>query len=274
MNPGPMLGPAQLTVQVAVNQATLAGNLPLPTGPAVQTRTVNAAVTVSNAGTSVDAHLEDLRIFGSLFAGQDAYPFTSSAPPPAQSSTVAAGQSVTINRSIDVVIGAPFQLSGAFDVSAEVRFNDELGNTSTTPAVSTSVNPPLTLPPATACAPAPGIDCIDIGGSGRFRVNVSWAETAGQALQPATVQQQFDDGAFWFFGPDNTQLLVQLLDNCTVNDHFWVFLSATSNLEVNIVVEDTQNSVVKEYRNALGTSFQAVQDTAAFATCPGPLPAP
>lgn len=272
-DPGPVGGPAQLTVQVSVGQATVASNLPQPTGPAVQTRVVNVTVTVTNSQSSVAAHIEDVRIFGAILAGQTAYAFSSSGAPPEDRATVEGGLTQAISRSLEIDVGEPFELDDAFDVSAEVTFTDQLGNGGTTPAVSTSVDPVLTLPPG-SCSQGGSVDCVDIGGDGRFRVQVDWADVAGGTPQPATVGQQFNDGAFWFFGPNDTELLVQLVDGCSTNDHFWVFMSAITNVEITILVTDTQTNVFREYRNPFDEPFGAVQDTEAFATCPGPVPVP
>jgi len=42
-----------------------------------------------------------------------------------------------------------------------------------------------------------------------------------------------------------------------------------TNIEVELRVTDTQSGTIRTYRNALGTPFAPVQDTDAFATCPG-----
>lgn len=265
----PSLNPAQLTVQISVSQATASTEINA-TGPATQQRTVASSVTVSNDAGSADAVLLDLRIFGAIIAGQDAWPIDTTVEPSPPQNSVPGGQSVTINTAVDVEIEAPFQVTSFFDISVEVRYTDSLGNSGTTPAVSTSVDPSLTERPPRGCGQSSTIDCLNVGGNGRFRVEVTWADAPGAPPQPATVGQQFFDGAFWFFSPDNVELLVQVIDNCNFNDHFWVFMSADTDLEVNITVDDRQNNVTKSYRNPLNTSFQSLQDTNAFATCPGP----
>ena len=119
----PNLGPAVLTVQIAVNQATRATNLNA-TGPAAQTRTINSTVTITNSAISIAAGLEDLRIFGSIVGGQNAYDFEESVTAPDLPASVPTGGSVTVNTEIEVDINAPFTVGSAFDVSAEVSFND------------------------------------------------------------------------------------------------------------------------------------------------------
>ncbi|MEE8522333.1 MAG: hypothetical protein V3T72_00245, partial [Thermoanaerobaculia bacterium] len=77
-----------------------------------------------------------------------------------------------------------------------------------------------------------------------------------------------DSGLFWFFDPDNWEMMIKVLDGCGFNDHFWVFASATTNVEYTLRVTDTQTGVMKEYFNPLGNAAPAITDTGAFATCP------
>src|SRR5262249_59342682 len=50
-----------------------------------------------------------------------------------------------------------------------------------------------------------------------------------------------------------------------VNDHFWVFYGALSNVEYTLTVTDTVTGVVKTYQNPAGL-FASVGDTLAFGT--------
>ncbi len=63
-------------------------------------------------------------------------------------------------------------------------------------------------------------------------------------------------------------MLVKVLDGCTVNERFWVFAAATTNVEFTLRVEDTLTEVVYTHVNPLGSAAEALTDTAAFATCP------
>ncbi|MEP6769608.1 MAG: hypothetical protein ABJC61_13125 [Acidobacteriota bacterium] len=49
---------------------------------------------------------------------------------------------------------------------------------------------------------------------------------------------------------------------------WWVFAGGLTNVEVTLTVSDLHTGAVRTYRNPLGTAFQPLQDTAAFATCP------
>lgn len=64
-------------------------------------------------------------------------------------------------------------------------------------------------------------------------------------------------------------MLVRVLDQCqTPSNRFWVFASSLTNVEVALTVTDTRTGQTKRYGNPLGTPFQPIQDTTAFATCP------
>ncbi|MCP4660408.1 MAG: NAD(P)-binding protein [bacterium] len=119
---------------------------------------------------------------------------------------------------------------------------------------------------ATACVPGDTTLCLS---GGRFRVRVSWRDFAGTTGQARRVAFGSDDsGLLWFFDPDNWELLVKVLDGCAVNQKYWVFAAATTNVEYTLEVTDSQSGQMKTYHNPLGTSAAAVTDTFAFATCP------
>ncbi len=104
----------------------------------------------------------------------------------------------------------------------------------------------------------------------RFAVSVTWRdfvdETGPGHVVPGTPSE--DSGLFYFFGPANWELLIKLVDGCGFNGHFWVFFAATTNVEYEVTVIDTERGQLKRYRNELGVSSPAVTDTEAFATCP------
>jgi hypothetical protein len=103
---------------------------------------------------------------------------------------------------------------------------------------------------------------------GRFEVTVEWESTGGERSDGKVVPFGSDDsGLFSFFDPDNWEMLVKVLDGCAVNDSFWVFLAATTDLGYTLTVTDTATGRVQEYLNAAGTRAPAVTDTAAFPGC-------
>jgi hypothetical protein len=97
------------------------------------------------------------------------------------------------------------------------------------------------------------------------RARVKWLDFDEDArVLPLTA----DTGAFWFFGANNIEVLVKVLDGCEVNSRRWIFAGGLTNAQVILTVTDTQTGVVRTYTNPQGVAFEPIQDTSAFATCP------
>ena len=73
-----------------------------------------------------------------------------------------------------------------------------------------------------------------------------------------------ESGNFWFFGQNNIELDVKVLNGCGLNNHFWVFLSANTNVAFTATVRDTLTGAVHEYSNPQGTVAAPVADTTAL----------
>jgi photosystem II stability/assembly factor-like uncharacterized protein len=118
----------------------------------------------------------------------------------------------------------------------------------------TAVGPEICSPDATTL-------CVN---AGRFRVRAAWkvppssGEGEGQVI-PLTG----DAGAFWFFTPNNVELLVKVVDGRAVNGEFWFFSAALSNVEYTITVTDLQTGETRTYFNSFG-ELSSRSDTAAF----------
>ena len=118
---------------------------------------------------------------------------------------------------------------------------------------------------ANACVP--GLTTLCLAG-GRFQVQVTWRNAQGQVGAGNAVSLTADTGYFWFFSASNVEMVVKLLSTCAINQRFWVFAGGLTDVSVTMTVTDTANGTLKVYTNALGTPFQPIQDTGAFATCP------
>src|SRR5260370_41190303 len=68
-------------------------------------------------------------------------------------------------------------------------------------------------------------------------------------------------GLFWFFSPDNPEMLVKMVNGCGLNSHFWVFTSAGTNVGFTVTVTDTTNGHSVAYTNPDLTAAFPVQDT-------------
>jgi len=104
----------------------------------------------------------------------------------------------------------------------------------------------------------------------RFAVNASYQQTPlGPSIAATAVRLTADTGYFWFFDPNNVELVTKVLNGCGSNDAYWVFAAGLTNLGVNLTVRDLQSGVLmKTYDNPVGTPFAPIQDTGAFRTCP------
>jgi hypothetical protein len=123
----------------------------------------------------------------------------------------------------------------------------------------------------------PDADTMCLQGS-RFKVEVTWRDKDGHTGSGMVAPCGTDDsGIFYFFSENNWEMLFKVLNGCSINDHYWVFFAATTNVEFTTRVTDTLTGFVKTYgksgeeivyTNPLGQPANAVTDTTAFATCP------
>jgi hypothetical protein len=72
-----------------------------------------------------------------------------------------------------------------------------------------------------------------------------------------------DTGAFWFFSPNNLELVVKVVDGRPSNGHFWVFAGALSDVTYEIVVTDSVSGIVRKYSHAQGPPA-SLSDVTAF----------
>lgn len=103
----------------------------------------------------------------------------------------------------------------------------------------------------------------------RFEVTVEWRDPFNGGSGVGTgVQLTGDTGAFWFFEPDNLELMVKVLDGTPINGHYWVFFGSLTNVEFALTVRDRLTGEEKTYANE-PFEFASVGDTTAFrATLP------
>ena len=118
----------------------------------------------------------------------------------------------------------------------------------------------------TACTPSAIGLCLN---AGRFLVEVLWEAPNGDGGSAQAVQMTGDAGYFWFGSVDNVEVVVKVLDACGLAPfhNYWVFAAGLTNFEVTLRVTDTESGEIREYSNSQGTTFQAITDTGAFATC-------
>lgn len=110
-------------------------------------------------------------------------------------------------------------------------------------------------------------DTLELTGD-RFRVTARWRTNLGLEGEALGRELTADSGYFYFFSPNNVELVVKVLDVCELHDRFWVFAGGLTNVEVDLTVEDTVSGEIRTYHNDVDTPFQPIQDTDAFDTCP------
>jgi hypothetical protein len=140
--------------------------------------------------------------------------------------------------------------------------NDAIaGHHGTTTAPAAYLSPPVTA----HCTANATTLCIS---DTRFTVNVKWLVPDGSTGVGTVVTSNADSGVFWFFGSNNWELLVKVLDACALNNRKWFFSAATTNVHYEAIVTDVKTGVTKRYFNWLNQSAPSNNDTDAFATCP------
>jgi subtilisin-like proprotein convertase family protein len=104
---------------------------------------------------------------------------------------------------------------------------------------------------------------------GRFRVTATWKAPDGSQGTGKAVSLTPETGYFWFFQETNVEVVVKVLNACSGGfNRFWVFAGGLTNVEVEMVVEDTKTGERRAYLNPQRSAFKPIQDTGAFATCP------
>lgn len=102
--------------------------------------------------------------------------------------------------------------------------------------------------------------------SARYRTDPAGTLTNGQA-QVAGVPNA-GSGLFQFFHPDNWEIMVKALNGCGLNNHYWIFSAATTNVFYRMEVLDVTAGKQKIYFNYPGPPAPAVTDVEALQTCP------
>jgi ELWxxDGT repeat protein len=121
----------------------------------------------------------------------------------------------------------------------------------------------LPLNSTASCSPSQTHLCL-LGG--RFEVEARWRDFQGREGGSTASQLTSDTGAFAFFDASNLDVVVKLIDGRGINQSFWVFYGALSNVEYTLTIVDTVTGLSRHYFNPLG-QLASVADTNAF----GPL---
>ncbi len=127
---------------------------------------------------------------------------------------------------------------------------------------------PLTRPPTgegyTDCVPTVAPLVFD----GDNRVSLCYETAAGTLGEAkAGIYKSTKGGLLWFFGSDNPEVLVKVLDGCKENGYRWVFMAAATDVAFNLYVSDGRNRAWS-YHNKQGESAVTQTDTMALKCSP------
>ncbi|HKI86437.1 MAG TPA: hypothetical protein VKA53_06810 [Thermoanaerobaculia bacterium] len=117
-----------------------------------------------------------------------------------------------------------------------------------------------------SCAPGSTLLCLD-NNSGDQRFGVasyySTVQGGGSAGQGQTISLSSlgvgQGGVFWFFDHSNPEMLVKVHNACP-SGYFWIFISAGTNVGVDLYVEDTVTGAVTFFHNPDQSSFPTIHD--------------
>ncbi|MEM1247207.1 MAG: reprolysin-like metallopeptidase [Acidobacteriota bacterium] len=90
---------------------------------------------------------------------------------------------------------------------------------------------------------------------GRFEIDVAWRDArSGNSGRGSADRFPGSDqsGTFWFFDESNVELVVKMLDGTSLNDRFWHYYGALSDVEYWISVRDTRTEEQRTYHNPQG----------------------
>jgi plastocyanin len=106
---------------------------------------------------------------------------------------------------------------------------------------------------------------------GRFEATVDWNPMPadnGRESKRVMLPDAPNSGLFALAPHDDLQVLVNVLDRCDVNGHYWLDLASVTDVGFTLKVRDTQTGRTRVYYNPAGTTPATVRDVEAFATCP------
>ncbi|HKF42922.1 MAG TPA: hypothetical protein VKG01_07475 [Thermoanaerobaculia bacterium] len=107
------------------------------------------------------------------------------------------------------------------------------------------------------CATDANTLCLN---GGRFKVQVTFqlptppppAPPAPPPTLASAVGLTSDTGLFWFFSPNNIELMVKVVDGRPFNNRFWVFIGSATNVQYTVTVTDLSTGFARIYTNPQG----------------------
>lgn len=114
------------------------------------------------------------------------------------------------------------------------------------------------------CVATPTALCLT---AGRFRVEATFfAAQTGSGIA-RVVPLNANSGTMTFFSPQVSEVLIKVIDACALNNRFWVYGAAATDVGYDITVTDTATDDFKVYSKVQGPPAPALTDSDAFDTC-------
>ncbi len=161
-----------------------------------------------------------------------------------------AGGEVSNLATLRFTATGPAALLDVAAASAEISFYDLLSLFGPFPRAATP-SPVLEPPP------------LNLGEGHRFFAQ-AYFDTGSNLGVGAPRLINEDSGGMTFFDGANLEILVKVLDACAINNHYWVFVSGLTDVEVTLIVGDRRDGAERQYENFLGSPFELVRDVNAF----------
>lgn len=128
------------------------------------------------------------------------------------------------------------------------------------------------VPNGGVCVPSDTVLCIDdIPGDQRFQVTATFQTAQGGGVSgsaqaiPLAPEGPSHGGLFWFFSDQNPDMLVKIVNGCAIDDHYWAFVTAGTNVGYTVTVTDTTlANRTRSYTNPDRTVALPVADTSAL----------
>ena len=105
---------------------------------------------------------------------------------------------------------------------------------------------------------------------GRFEAAIEWRAFDDEAEREAKrviLPESPGSGLFSLSPRGETQFLLNVLDGCAINNHYWLYFAAVTDVEFTVKVRDTQTGRTWVHLNPGGNVAAPVRDVDAFATC-------
>lgn len=178
------------------------------------------------------------------------------------------GIGTSVLRNLDLAANTNYTLvTSAFSGSGSGAFSNTIhcGSESGTAPSLLTVQPRHGSCPATFVGiPLDQQVCLQ---GERFIVAIDQITNSATGLGTPVRAGSSDTGLFWFYNDRNWEVVIKVLDGCSVNGRWWVFIGALTNQGYRVRVADGNTLQINTYTNPLGTRAAAVADTNAF-PCP------